>query len=298
VFNKLIVALMPLAPKFVVKMISKRYIAGDDTASAINTCLALQAKGFLTTVDILGEAVTSEEQANTARDSYLDLISEVEASGIAKNISLKPTALGLKLSEELGFKNISAIVAKAHKAGVFIRIDMENSPFTTKTLDIYKRLQSDHPALGTVIQAYMRRSLDDVRAIAENHGNLRICKGIYKESPGIAFQDPNEVRENFMRLISEMLIKGSFVGIATHDPLLLDASLKLIAELKIPSEKYEFQALLGVPIHARLESMVQAGHSVRIYVPFGSEWYAYSSRRLKENPDIAGYILKNLFVKN
>jgi len=297
VFNKLIVALMPLAPKFLVKMISKRYIAGDDISSAITTCRALQAQGFLTTVDILGEAVTSEAQANAARDSYLELISEVAASGITKNISLKPTALGLELSDELGFNNITAIVAKAHMAGFFIRIDMENSPFTTKTLTIYKQLKHNYPALGTVIQAYMHRSFDDVKAITEVQGNLRICKGIYKESPEIAFQDADEVRHNFIKLIREMLNTGSFVGIATHDPILLDASLKLLSELNIPKDKYEFQALLGVPILARLNSMVEAGHSVRIYVPFGSEWYAYSSRRLKENPDVAGYVLKNLFVR-
>ncbi len=297
-FNKLIVSLMPMVPKFAVKVISKRYIAGEDISSAIKTCLELKAQGFLTTVDILGEAVTSESQANAARDSYLNLVSEVESSGIAKNISLKPTALGLGLSEALGFKNISAIVAKAHLAGIFVRIDMENSPFTTQTLNIYEQLRGNNPDLGTVIQAYMRRSLNDVKPIAASQGNLRICKGIYKESPEIAIQDADEVRHNFIKLIREMLSKGAFVGIATHDPLLLDASLQLLSELKIPKNRYEFQALLGVPILARLQSMVEAGHSVRIYVPFGSEWYAYSSRRLKENPDVAGYVIKNLFVKH
>jgi proline dehydrogenase len=298
VFNKLIVALMPLAPRLLVKMVSKRYIAGEDTKSAMAICQELKEQGFLTTVDILGESVTSNAQAKLARDSYLDLITEVANSGIAKNISLKPTALGLGLSEDLAFEYIESIVQKAHTAGVFIRIDMENSPYTDKTLDIYDRLRSKYPKIGTVIQAYMHRSQDDVRRIASSSGNLRICKGIYKESPQIAFQDADKVRQNYLSLVREMLKQGAYVGIATHDHFLIDESLKIIEELQIPTDKYEFQALLGVPIVKRLDELVQMGHKVRIYVPFGSEWYAYSSRRLKENPDIAGYVLKNIFVRN
>ena len=297
-FNKLIVALMPLAPRFIVRMISKRYIAGEDTASAMATCKKLNDQGFLTTVDILGESVTANDQAKEARDSYLDLITEVAKSGIAKNISLKPTALGLELSEDLAFEYISAIVEKAHEAGVFIRIDMEDSPYTDKTIEMYDRLRTRFPQLGTVIQAYMHRSMDDVTKVAASSGNLRICKGIYKESPQIAYQDADEVRQNYLKLVREMLVRGAYVGIATHDPYLIDESLKLISELKISPDKYEFQALLGVPIVKRLEALIRMGHRVCIYVPFGSEWYAYSSRRLKENPDVAGYVLKNIFVQN
>ncbi len=297
-FNKLIVTLMPLAPKFIVKMISKRYIAGEDTASAMVTCQKLKDQGFLTTVDILGESVTSNEQALEARDSYLDLITEVSKNNIAKNISLKPTAMGLGLSADLANEYIAAIVKKANEAGVFIRIDMEDSPYTDQTLEMYDRLRSQYPQLGTVIQAYMHRSLDDVKQIAATKGNLRICKGIYKESPQIAYQDADEIRQNYLKLVKEMLVSGAYVGIATHDPVLLDGSLQIINDLKISPDKYEFQALLGVPIVKRLEELTSKGHRVRIYVPFGSEWYAYSSRRLKENPDVAGYVLKNLFVTN
>jgi len=286
---------MPLAPRFIVKMISKRYIAGEDITAAMASCEQLNKKGFLTTVDILGESVSAEEQTRQARDSYLKLIDEVVKHGITRNISLKPTALGLELSENLAFENISAIVKKAHESGVFVRIDMEDSPYTTKTIDIYERLREDHPQLGTVIQAYMHRSMDDVKKIADHGGNLRICKGIYKESPEIAYQDYQEVRENYLRLVKEMLMEGAYVGIATHDTYLIDKSLEMISELKISADKYEFQALLGVPIVNRLDALIQQGHRVRIYVPFGSEWYAYSSRRLKENPDMAGYVLKNLF---
>ncbi len=294
-FNKLVVLLMPLAPKFLVRIISNRYISGEDTASAVAKCQALRSKGYLTTMDILGESVITEAQANEAREDYLTLISEVVTSGIEKNISLKPTALGLGLSEDLAFSNISMIVKKAYEAGIFIRIDMEDSPYTSKTIGLYERLVKDYPLLGTVIQAYMHRALDDVKLIAAHGGNLRICKGIYKESEQIAYQGQDEVRQNFLHLVREMLSQGAYVGIATHDLYLIDESLKLISELNISADKYEFQALLGVPIVHRLEELIQAGHRVRIYVPFGSDWYAYSSRRLKENPDIAGYILKNMF---
>ena len=297
-FNKLIVALMPLAPRFIVKMISKRYIAGEDTPSAMAACRELNRKGFLTTVDILGESVTSADQARDARDSYLALVTEVAENGISKNISLKPTALGLELSQNLAFESISTIVEKAYKAGIFIRIDMEDSPYTTQTIDMYNRLREQYPQLGTVIQAYMLRSMDDVKKVAINSGNLRICKGIYKESPQIALQGPDEIRQNYLELVRVMLEQGAYVGIATHDPILIDKSLALIHELKIPADKYEFQALLGVPIMKRLEELIGLDHRVRIYVPFGSEWYAYSSRRLKENPDVAGYVLKNLFISN
>ncbi len=297
-FNKLVVALMPLAPRAIVKIISKRYIAGEDVPSAIKMCQELQSQGFLTTMDILGESVSSEAQANAEREQYLSLIASVVEGGIEKNISLKPTALGLGLSAELAFDNISRIVTRAHESGVFIRIDMEDSPYTTETIQIYDRLRKDHPALGTVIQSYMKRSVADVQAIAASNGNLRICKGIYKESPDVAFQDKQEIRENFLTLIREMLTQGAYVGIATHDTYLLDESLKLIAELGISPDKYEFQSLLGVPIMKRLQELLQCGHQVRIYVPFGSQWYAYSSRRLKENPDVAGYVLKNLFIRS
>lgn len=295
-FNKLIVALMPLAPRFLVKMISKRYIAGEDSQAAIKTCLKLQEQGFLTTLDILGESITTETQANEGRDAYLQLLSDIAKVDIAQNVSLKPTALGLGISGELAFDNISSIVSKAHNSGIFIRIDMEDSPYTTRTLQIYDQLRQTYPQLGTVIQAYMRRSLDDVRSITSNNGNLRICKGIYKESEGIAFQEKSEIQENFLALVREMLSNKAYVGIATHDTHLIDEVLKLIDELNVDPKHYEFQALLGVPIEKRLKELVAAGHKVRIYVPYGKEWYAYSSRRLKENPDIAGHIIKNMFL--
>lgn len=286
---------MPLAPRFIVKAISKRYIAGDTAESAVKTCRQLQERGFVTTLDILGESISHQDQAMAALDSYLALIDLVSTSNIEKNISLKPTALGLGLSQDLALGNIERIVQHAGEQGMFIRIDMEDSPYTDKTIQIYNTLRSRYANVGTVVQAYMRRSMEDVRSIAETGGNLRICKGIYKESEAIAFQDRQKIRDNYLALLKVMFAAGAYVGIATHDDVLIEGALQLIKSRQVSPDKYEFQALLGVPIETRLEQLINAGHKVRIYVPFGSDWYAYSSRRLKENPDLAGYIVKNLF---
>lgn len=295
--NRLLVAAMPLAPRFIVRSISKRYIAGEDRESALQLCGQLADAGFLTTLDILGESVTTEAQALTSRDAYLELIDAVVDAGIERNMSLKPTALGLAFSPELAFESIRSIVSKAAEKDLFIRIDMENSPYTQHTLDFYKTLRQDFSNVGTVIQAYLKRSANDVREISQHGGNLRICKGIYREAPEIAYQDREEVRQNFRLLVDQMFEEDAYVGIATHDLHLIQMIQGIIEESSIPRDRYEFQALLGVPIEDTLRQLMAEGHRVRIYVPFGSQWYAYSSRRLKENPDIAGYVMRDWFKR-
>ncbi|PIZ66875.1 MAG: proline dehydrogenase [Candidatus Marinimicrobia bacterium CG_4_10_14_0_2_um_filter_48_9] len=293
--NRLIVGLMPLMPRGIVKLFSKRYIAGDRIEDAIATCAHLKNTGFETTLDILGEAISTSTEAAASRDAYINLIQTVSHHPVSKNISLKPTALGLGLDPQLALDNIRAIIQVADEHGFFVRIDMEDSPYTTKTLNIYNTLRQEFPRIGVVIQAYLHRSDADVKAIAATNGNLRICKGIYKEAHDIAFQDKDGVRENYLHLVKTMLKSGAYVGIATHDIYLIDTLEAFIHDQAIPPEKYEFQALLGVPIEARLARLREAGHTVRIYVPFGEQWYAYSSRRLRENPDVAGYVIKNWF---
>lgn len=293
--NRLIVSSMPLMPRWFIKLFSKRYIAGEAVDDAIQVCTQLKKDGFETTLDILGESISEIEEANASREAYIDLIRQVSRHPFSKNISLKPTALGLNLDFELAKENITAVIRFAHENDFFVRIDMEDSPYTSQTLDIYRTLRSEFPKIGTVIQAYLHRSDTDVTAIAREKGNLRICKGIYKESPTIAFQDKEAIRENFLQLVKTMLTAQAYVGIATHDIYLIDQLEAYIRDQHIPPENYEFQALLGVPIEHRLAQLRDAGHTVRIYVPFGEQWYAYSSRRLKENPDVAGYVVKNLF---
>lgn len=294
-FNRLIVSAMPLMPRGFVKLFSKRYIAGDTIEDAVTTSLRLQNAGFETTLDILGEAISNSVEAVASRDAYINLIRTVSHHPISENISLKPTALGLSLDPTLALENIRAIIQVADENGFFVRIDMEDSPYTSKTLDIYNRLRQEFPHIGVVIQAYLHRSDADVQAVAATNGNLRICKGIYKEAPEIAFQDKEAVRENYLHLVKTMLNAGAYVGIATHDIYLIDTLEAFINDQAISPDKYEFQALLGVPIEARLARLRDSGHKVRIYVPFGEQWYAYSSRRLRENPDVAGYVITNLF---
>lgn len=293
--NRLIVSTMPLMPRWFIKLFSRRYIAGESVEDAIQVCTHLKSEGFETTLDILGESISTAEEANTAREAYIELIRRVAQHPFSKNISLKPTALGLNLDFDLAKTNITAVIRFAHEHDFFVRIDMEDSPYTSQTLEIYRALRTQFPRIGTVIQAYLHRSEADVAAIAGEKGNLRICKGIYKESPNIAFQDKEAIRENFLQLVKTMLTAGAYVGIATHDLYLIDTLEAYIRDQGIPPETYEFQALLGVPIENRLARLRDAGHRVRIYVPYGEQWYAYSSRRLKENPDVAGYVLKNLF---
>ncbi len=293
--NSLLVAAMPLAPRFLVKAISKRYIAGEDTQAALDKCAALQTQGFETTLDILGESIERVDQARESFTRYLDLIEAVVDSGISRNISLKPTALGMSVDPDLAIRQIRQIVERASQSAVFIRIDMEDSPYTQQTLDLYESLSREFGNVGTVIQAYLHRSRVDVQTIASRGGNLRICKGIYHESPDIAYQQRDEIRKNYLTLIRTMLEQRAYVGIATHDLPLIEGALEIIRELGVSEGHYEFQALLGVPITHRLEQLISEGHRVRIYVPFGSQWYAYSSRRLKENPDIAGYVVRDLF---
>lgn len=294
-FNRLIVSSMPLMPRGIIKLFSKRYIAGDTIEDAIKTCSALKQSGFESTLDILGESISTPAEAVASRDAYMNLIRTVSHHPISKNISLKPTALGLSLDENLALENIRSILKVAREHDFFVRIDMEDSPYTTKTLKIYETLRLEYPRIGAVIQAYMHRSEADVKAIAANGGNLRICKGIYKEAPSIAFQDKEAVRENYLNLVKTMVNANAYVGIASHDIYLIDTLEAYIRDRSISSENYEFQALLGVPIEARLARLRDAGHRVRVYVPFGEQWYAYSSRRLRENPDVAGYVIKNLF---
>ena len=272
-FNQFIALLLPFTPKFIVKFFSGRYIAGEKVEDAIQICKGLQDQGFLTTLDILGESVTTLEQAATAKNEYLALLDTIIASGIEKNVSLKPTALGLAIDENIGIQNITEIVMRAHELGIFIRIDMENSPFTDITLKLYLDLKKTYSNIGTVIQAYMKRSFKDVQNIIENDGNLRICKGIYKESPAIAFQKREEVQDYFMKLIEEMLRHKTYVGIATHDDVLFERSIKLIEDADIFKENFEFQALLGVPVLNQLHALKDKGFKVRIYVPYGKEWF-------------------------
>ncbi len=296
-FNEWLVTLLPYTPRFLVKAFAAPYIAGEDIAAAMQVCQELKAAGFSTTLDILGEAVHDPAAAQMALGRYLDLMDQIGQHDISRNISIKGTALGLAFDFNAARENIRKLVAAARERGIFVRLDMENSPYTQVTIDIYRELHREFHNIGIVLQAYLYRSLEDVKLLASEKANLRICKGIYQEPPEIAIQDREAIRDHYLQMLEIQLKDGAYTGIATHDLVLIQKAREMIARLQIPADRYEFQALLGVPILSTLHHLRDEGHKVRIYVPFGADWFAYASRRLKENPNLAGYILKNILKR-
>jgi proline dehydrogenase len=291
--DKAIANSVPVIPRPVVRRISRRYIAGDTLEEAVAVVRDLNRKGCVATIDLLGESTESKaDAARTLRD-YKRVVEALEEHDLRSGISVKLTGLGLDLSEELCRANLEEIVEYAGARGRFVRVDMEDSPYTGVTLDMVTELHERHGNVGAVIQAYMRRSLEDVTRLAGAGVSVRLCKGIYDEPRRIAYKDFDTVRENYRLLLEELLRGGVYVGIATHDEFLVWHALRLIHQLEVPRDRYEFQMLLGVDEELR-GILVNAGHKLRVYVPFGEDWYEYSSRRLKENPKIAGYVAKDV----
>jgi len=293
--NRLVVKTLPLVPRPLVRSIASRYVAGETLEEAIATVRALNAERCLATLDVLGEDVTRLDETEATVLEYQRALAAIAAQGVDSNISVKLSALGLKLDPDHCRRQFARIVDAARAHGNFVRIDMEDSPVTEVTLQIYFETLKRYERVGIVLQAYLRRSVEDARRVAEAGGNVRVCKGIYVEPAAIAFQDREEIRDGYMRLLETLLTAGRYVGIATHDPVLVDRALSLVGRLKLRREQYEFQMLLGVARSLR-RRLTSDGHRLRVYVPYGEAWYAYSVRRLKENPAIAGHVLKGLFA--
>jgi proline dehydrogenase len=290
--NKLMAHTLPAVPKPIVRRVSSRYIAGESLVEALDTVRGLNGEGMRATLDVLGEFVNTEAEARAASDAYVAALHAIGEQGLDTNVSLKLTQLGLKLDLDLCFEMTRRVVEAAVPQGNFVRLDMEDTTCTEDTLAVFRRLHAIHPrSVGCVIQAYLRRSEGDIRGLVEMGANVRLCKGIYIEPETLAFRDPAEINRNFVKLMTLLLEGGSYTGIATHDDALVRAGYGLIRRLKLQPEHYEFQMLLGVREPLR-RSIVAQGHRLRVYVPFGPHWHAYSLRRLKENPQIAGYVLK------
>jgi proline dehydrogenase len=247
----------------------------------------------MATLDVLGEDLTERHEAEATRLIYERLLDSIVARKLDANISVKLTAMGLKIDPALALEQMTLLCAHAKARGSFVRIDMEDSTCTEATLALYDRLRRDADNVGVVIQAYLRRSLDDVDRLVERRANVRLCKGIYIESRNIAYRDRDIVRRNFALLLERLLRGGCYVGIATHDEILAWEGIRLVRELRLSTDRYEFQMLLGVDEPLR-RILIGSGHRLRVYVPFGERWYEYSLRRLKENPRMAGYVLKNI----
>jgi proline dehydrogenase len=293
VLDKVIAESVPVIPRPIVRKISRRYIAGDTLDEAVKTVRDLNRSGCVATIDVLGESTESKADAAATLLDYENVIDAIETNDLDSGISVKLTGLGLTLSEELCRANLKEIVVYAGEKDRFVRVDMEDSPYTSVTLDMVLDLYERHKNVGAVIQAYMRRSLEDVCRLIEAGVSVRLCKGIYDEPRKIAYKDFHTVRQNYIFLLDELLRGGVYVGIATHDEFLIWHALRLIHQLEVSKERYEFQMLLGVDEELR-GILVGAGHRLRVYVPFGEEWFEYSSRRLKENPKIAGYVARDV----
>jgi len=288
--DRAIVRLLPAVPKPVVQRLSSRYIAGPTIDDAMRVVSRLNAKGKLATVDVLGEEVTSADEARAIAGQYHDVLARLDEESLDANISIKLTALGLELDLGLCRENLEAVVVDAAARGRFVRIDMEDSSTTDRTLDLHRELRDDgHENVGVVLQAYLRRTLDDVAGL----DNVRICKGIYIEPPELAFDDFDDVRASYVRCLEALVAQGTYVGIATHDEYLIGEGLRIVGDAALAPDRYEFQMLLGVRPD-RADELIAAGHRLRVYVPYGTDWYEYSVRRLQENPKIAGYVARDI----
>lgn len=297
IFDSIITNSIPHLPKWFAKPFSKPYVAGETVEEALSEIRHLNSKGFSATIDILGEHTEDTDLARDITHQYCNLYEQIEDNGLDSTISVKPTHVGLSISKTEAVSNMLSILKKAKEFGNFLRIDMEDSNVTDQTFDIYMECKKMYDRVGVVIQAYLYRSENDIDTLGNDQFNSRICKGIYKESKTIAYQDREDIRNNFLLLAKSMARKASFCGYATHDQTLIDRLLDLVESEKIAPHLFEFQSLFGVPMNGRLEQLVEKGFRVRIYVPFGPDWFDYSLRRLKENPDIAGYVISNLFKK-
>lgn len=285
-FNAFVRTTLPLAPRPLIRFFARRYVAGTTFEQAVATVRRLAGQGCCATLDVLGESVAERAQAEAARDEYLRMLDAIPAAGIEPNVSLKPTQLGLAIDEGFCRDNIAMIVEKAAGQGGFVRIDMEDSPTTDATLRVFSDITARFPGrTGVVLQSRLRRTLADAAALGAERANIRLCKGIYLDPRPVAYEERDIIRNAFVSALRVLLRAGSYVGIATHDEWLVEQSLSVVADLGLRPDQYEFQMLLGVDPELR-RIIVGGGHRLRVYVPFGTHWYPYSVRRLRENPTI------------
>ena len=293
-FSWLIRRGLPLVPKPIVGRVARRYVAGPTLDDALRKIEELAAEGAMATLDLLGEEVKERSKAVASTDEYVRMLDAIGERGLNANISVKPTAVGLKIDRSFCLENFERIASSARDHGNFVRLDMEDATTTDATLDVYRTLQPRYGNLGIVLQAYMRRTLADIAALPDDRTNVRLCKGIYIEPREIAFKAYETVRLNFLAALEKLFASGIYTGVATHDEHLACGALALIDRYRVPRERYEFQMLLGVEPALR-KILLEGGHRLRVYVPYGKDWYPYSTRRLRENPEVAKNVLRSMF---
>jgi proline dehydrogenase len=289
-----VVRALPLMPKALVWRVARRYVAGSHLPDAVATAERLRREGAMTTVDVLGEAVDSRQRAVLFVDEYVRAIEALAKAGLDVNVSIKPTMFGLLQDEGFCQENLERVLVAAKAHGGFVRIDMEDRATTDATLRMYRELHARHGSVGVVLQAYMRRTLRDIEELPAEGANVRLCKGIYIEPRSAAWKGYETVRANFVAALEKLLSRGVYVGVATHDEYLCCRAVEIADRLRVPRERWELQMLLGVEDELR-RILVDSGHRLRVYVPYGDDWYLYSLRRLRENPAIAGHVMRGFF---
>jgi proline dehydrogenase len=293
-FDRTVAAALPLVPRPLVRRFADRYMAGETLQDAVETVRALNRDGAMATVDVLGESITSAAEAEATATAYEHVLDAIAAARLDANVSVKLSALGIEVDPDLGRRMLERVLAAAARHEIFVRIDMEHSGLTDQTLRLYRSLREEgRTGFGIVLQAYLRRSVADLADLADLKPSVRLVKGIYVEPEEIAYRDPAAINGNFILLLEHLLAAGGPVAIATHDRHLVEEALGVIAAHGLPPAAYEFQMLLGVTEGLRRRLLAE-GHRLRVYVPFGQAWYAYSVRRLKENPSIAGYVARDV----
>ncbi len=294
---KLVVATIPIVPKRVVGFVARRYIAGPLLKDAVKTTKKLMDTGASATIDVLGELVESRDRAVQEAAISASVIDAIHEHSLDSYLSVKVTSLGIDVDREFGFENLKKLALSARDKDIIVRLDMENTPYTDITIEFYKRLRNEgFDNVGIVLQAYLKRSEEDVRDLLHYEPNVRLCKGIYLESEDLAYRDADMIRENFKRLHRQLVEGGGDVRVATHDDELIDDAIEYLHAKGRDNSTIEFQMLLGVR-EIRRNALIADGFAMRIYVPFGEDWYGYSVRRLKENPQMAGHVAKAFFVR-
>lgn len=291
--NNLVAKLLPFMPKSLVGIVAKTYIAGETLDAAVGASQTLNRQGIGVTLDLLGESPADLADCDRAVAVYEEIIEAIHDKKLAAGISLKPSHMGLKLDPGVCAGNIRHLASRSAVRNIFLRIDMEEDALRQATMDLFFDLQQEFSNVGIVMQAYLRCAMADADGMIAQQANVRLCKGAYYwEDPSIVYKDPGIVNRSYAYLLEKYLRAGCFVGIATHDEALVFEALRIIDRFDIPKDQYEFQMLYGVTEELR-SVLAAGGHPVRVYVPFGRDWFAYSVRRLKENPMMVGHVLAN-----
>ena len=294
--NNTIIKTISLLPKKIVKIIANQYVAGETIQNVLKKTKYLNSKKYHLTIDLLGEHISESNEIKNITNIYIEILKQIQASNLSSNISVKPTHIGLDVSIDTFRENALKLVKQANECNNFIRFDMENSQTTDATIQVFREIYQNYKNVGTVFQAYLKRSYNDLEKLMDKKINFRLCKGIYNEKPNIAYKDYNEINKNYLKIVELAFKNKNYIGLATHDLSLIKEIYNLIEKYNVSSTDFEFQVLYGVPMKGWLKKHLENNFKVRVYLPYGPQWYEYSIRRLKENPNIAKYVAKSIFL--